>query len=52
VWFHLNKIFTEILDDFPGIFATAAVAADIAGVLVGAALVSKHAFVQLESALA
>ncbi len=52
VWFHLNKIFTEILDDFPGIFATAAVAADIAGVLVGAALVTKHALVQLESSLA
>ena len=46
VRFHLDKIFTEILDDFPGIFATAAVAADIAGVLVGAALFGKHTLVK------
>ena len=46
VRFHLDKIFTEILNDFPGIFATAAVAADIAGVLVGAALFGKHTLVK------
>jgi hypothetical protein len=43
---HLDKVFTEVLNDFPGIFATAAVTADIAGVLIGAAFLGKHALIK------